>query len=445
MKVCLVHLGCDKNLVDSEHMLGILADKGYEIVADENEADIIIVNTCAFILDAKEESINTLIEMGRIKQENGARGLIACGCLAQRYAAEIHEDIPEVDAVIGTQGFDELPAVIQSILEGHPQDSFGDIDNKLICGKRRVLSGGTHIAYLKIAEGCDKRCTYCAIPSIRGGFRSVPMEILLNEAEQLAEQGVRELVLVAQETTVYGKDLYGHKALSELLHKLCGISGIEWIRLLYCYPEEIDDELIDTIKTEKKICHYLDMPIQHADDTILQRMGRRTNRKYLENLISKLRSEIPDIALRTSLITGFPGEDDEAFAGLYEFVEQMRFERLGVFTFSEEEGTIAAQMDNQVEESVKQERRDRIMQLQQKICFENAAAMVGRRLPVIIEGRIPEEGTLVGRTYMDAPDVDGYVFIESDRDIDSGRIMDVIITAGEEYDLIGEFEDEFTK
>lgn len=445
MNVLLVSLGCDKNLVDSEMMLGMLADAGYGITDDESEADIVIVNSCCFIMDAKQESIDTLIEMGTLKERGRCKALIVTGCLAQRYAKEIHEEIPEVDAIVGTTGAEQLIAVIENVLAGKSEDAVLDADSALLYGKRRILTNGGYYAYLKIAEGCDKHCTYCVIPKIRGRYRSVPMEALLAETEDLAAQGVKELILVAQETTVYGIDLYGKKSLPQLLKKLCGVEGIEWIRLMYCYPEEIDDELIRTMKEEKKICHYLDLPIQHADDTILRKMGRRTDRDSLRKTIGKLRAEISDICLRTTLITGFPGETKEMFETLASFVDEMEFDRLGVFTYSPEEDTPAAEMPDQVAEEEKEFRRNEIMLLQQEIAFEKAEAMVGRVLPVMVEGRLVKEGVVVARTYMDAPDIDGNVFIETDRDFYSGAVVMVRITGSNEYDLIGELADEFTE
>ncbi len=437
MKVMLTSLGCDKNLVDSEMMLGILSENGFELTSDENEAEVIVVNTCAFILDSKQESIDTLIEYGELKKTGNLKILVCAGCLAERYHDEILEELPEVDIIIGTTAFDKIAEAVNAYKD-KALTYLDDIEHKLVYGKKRILAEGGYTAYLKIAEGCDKKCTYCAIPGIRGSYRSVPMEVLIKEAGELADSGVKELVVVAQETTVYGVDIYGEKRLHILLQELCKISDIEWIRLLYCYPEEIYDELIDTIGREPKICHYLDIPIQHSDDTILQRMGRRTNNEYLRNLVLKLRKAIPDIALRTTLITGFPGETKENFENLKSFVKEMRFDRLGAFAYSAEEGTIAASMDNQVPDDVKEKRRDEIMMIQQEIAFEKAEEKIGREMPVIIEGRL-DDGALVGRTYMDAPDVDGYVFMDSDRDLMSGTIMNVRITGSNEYDLIGEF------
>ena len=440
-KVMLVSLGCDKNLVDSEMMLGMLSEEGFAITNDEQEAEVVIVNTCCFIMDAKEESINTLIEYGKLKETANCKALIATGCLAQRYAEEIHKEIPEVDAVVGTSAFDKIAEVLRSALGGEQKDAMEDLQHT-VAGKPRILSTGGHYAYLKIAEGCNKRCTYCIIPSIRGAYRSVPMDTLLAEARKLADGGVRELLLVAQETTLYGTDLYGEKRLPQLLRELAKIEDLKWIRILYCYPEEITEELIETIATEPKVCHYLDLPIQHSEDAVLRRMGRRTRRAELEETIAKLRKRIPDICLRTTLICGFPGETEEDYENLKSFVEKMRFDRLGVFPYSPEEGTVAEQMEDQIEDAVKKNRAEGIMALQQEIAFDKAQAMEGRVLNCIVEGRIPEENVLVCRSYMDAPDVDGYVFVDTEKEYMSGTIVQIKVTGSEEYDLIGEFTDE---
>lgn len=440
-KVMLVSLGCDKNLVDSEMMLGMLSEEGFAITNDEQEAEVVIVNTCCFIMDAKEESINTLIEYGKLKETANCKALIATGCLAQRYAEEIHKEIPEVDAVVGTSAFDKIAEVLRSALGGEQKDAMEDLQHT-VAGKPRILSTGGHYAYLKIAEGCNKRCTYCIIPSIRGAYRSIPMDTLLAEARKLADGGVRELLLVAQETTLYGTDLYGEKRLPQLLRELAKIEDLKWIRILYCYPEEITEELIETIATEPKVCHYLDLPIQHSEDAVLKRMGRRTRRAELEETIAKLRKRIPDICLRTTLICGFPGETEEDYENLKSFVEKMRFDRLGVFPYSPEEGTAAEQMEDQIEDAVKKNRAEGIMALQQEIAFDKAQAMEGRVLNCIVEGRIPEENVLVCRSYMDAPDVDGYVFVDTEKEYMSGTIVQIKVTGSEEYDLIGEFTDE---
>lgn len=444
-KVLFISLGCDKNLVDSEMMLGMLAGSGYEFTDDEREADIVVVNTCCFINDAKEESINTILEMAELKKSGDIEILLVAGCLAQRYKEEIQTEIPEVDAILGTMAIDEVVKVLDEVLRGVRQNHYKSLNGKPLTGVERIVTTGGHYAYLKIAEGCDKHCTYCIIPKVRGSYRSVPMESLVQETRKLADRGVKELILVAQETTLYGLDIYGRKALPELLHKLCEISGIYWVRILYCYPEEIDDELIRTIQEEKKICHYLDLPIQHASDRVLKRMGRRTDRQQLQDIIAKLRREIPDICLRTTLITGFPGETEEDHEEVMEFIDQMEFDRLGVFTYSQEEDTPAAIMDGQIPEEVKQERQAQLMELQQEIAFEAAENMVGKVITAVIEGKIADENAYVARTYKDAPGVDGYLFVNTDRELMTGDFVRARITASNEYDLIGELEDEFTQ
>lgn len=445
MKIMFISLGCDKNLVDSEKMLGLLADKGFTFTDNEIEADVIVVNTCTFIHDAKEESIQTLIEMGQYKTEGKLKALIATGCLAQRYHEEIRELIPEVDAILGTTAIEQIVDAVEEVLSGIKKDHLEDIQYLAATKGRRVVTTGGHFAYLKIAEGCDKFCTYCIIPKVRGKFRSVPMEDLLAEASALAEQGVKELILVAQETTLYGQDIYGKKCLPELLRKLCNIDGIYWIRILYCYPEEIDDELIAVIRDEEKIVPYLDLPIQHAADGILKRMGRRTTNADLRRIITKLRAEIPEIALRTSLITGFPGETEEEHQELYRFVNEMEFDRLGVFTYSQEEDTPAAIMPNQIEEEVKLVRQAELMELQQAIAFEKAEDMIGRVLLCMIEGKVADEDVYVARTYKDAPNVDGYIFIQTTATLITGDFVKVQVTDSNEYDLIGEIYNEFTE
>lgn len=445
MNILLVSLGCDKNLVDSEMMIGMLAEKGYAFTDDEAEADIIVVNTCCFINDAKEESIHTLLEMAELRKAGKVRALIAAGCLAQRYQEEIRQEIEEVDAIVGTTAIDKIVDAIEEVLGGKHENHLEDINRAPVHGKKRLVTTGGHFAYLKIAEGCDKRCTYCIIPKVRGSYRGVPMEALLEEAAMLAESGVKELILVAQETTLYGKDLYGQKSLPLLLQKLCKIPGICWIRILYCYPEEITDELIEVIKTEDKICNYLDIPIQHASDAVLKRMGRRTSQSELVQMIQKLRTQIPDICLRTTLITGFPGETEEDHETLMEFVDTMEFDRLGVFMYSQEEDTPAALMEGQIDEEVKQERQAELMELQQEIAYERAEAMVGSVVMAMVEGKVADENAYVARTYKDAPNVDGYLFINTSEQLMSGDFVRVRITGSYEYDLIGEMEHEFTE
>lgn len=445
MKLLCISLGCDKNLVDTEMMLGLLNKDGYTFTDDEQEADVIVINTCCFINDAKEESINTILEMAKLKETGKLKALVVTGCLAQRYKQEIIDEIPEVDGILGTSTYDEISNVLNQALGGIQVSCFHDLNTTPEIETQRLITTGGHYAFLKIAEGCDKHCTYCIIPSLRGKYRSVPMERLLNEAQILADQGVKELILVAQETTLYGVDLYGKKSLPRLLKELTGISGIQWIRIQYCYPEEITDELIEVIKTEDKICNYLDMPIQHASDAILKRMGRRTSQKQLVQIIHKLRENIPDIALRTTLISGFPGETQKDHEALMDFVNEMEFERLGVFAYSAEEDTPAAEFENQVSEEVKENRRDEIMELQQEIAFDHSESAVGRIVEVMIEGKVADENAYVGRTYMDAPGVDGLIFVNTAAELMSGCFVKVRITGALEYDLIGEMLDEFTE
>ena len=446
MKILFISLGCDKNLVDSEVMLGLLRSEGFQLTGEEAEADVIVVNSCCFIGDAKEESINTILEMAAWKEEGVCRALIVTGCLAERYKAEVLAEMPEVDAVVGTASYDKIVEVVKDVL--HLKSGcqvFQNIDQTPEVQVKRVVTTGGHYAFLKIAEGCDKHCTYCIIPKVRGKYRSVPMERLVRETEELAAGGVRELILVAQETTLYGCDLYGHKALPELLRKLAAIPGIVWIRIQYCYPEEITDELIQVIREEKKICRYLDIPVQHASDSVLKRMGRRTNGVQLREMIRKLRAEIPELALRTTLISGFPGETKEDHEILMDFVEEMEFDRLGVFAYSQEEDTPAAVMETQVPEDVKEERRSEVMELQQEISLEKSREMIGRTLLVMIEGKVADENAYVGRTYRDAPNVDGYIFINTDQEMMTGDFARVQVTGALEYDLIGEICDEFTE
>lgn len=445
IKLFCVSLGCDKNLVDTEKMLGVAGGLGVSFTDDETEADAILINTCCFIGDAKEESVNTILDMARYKEEGKCRALIVAGCLAQRYKQEIIDEIPEVDAILGTTSYEEIGNVLTRLFEENGEEKkaehiscFHDLKELPTQAEKRVMTTGGHYAFLKIAEGCDKRCTYCIIPYLRGPYRSVPMEQLLAEARELADNGVRELILVAQETTLYGKDLYGEKSLPKLLHELAQIPGIYWIRIQYCYPEEITDELIQTIKSEEKVCHYLDIPIQHASDRILRRMGRRTHKAELKERISTLRREIPDIALRTTFICGFPGETQEDHEELMEFVDEMEFERVGVFTYSAEEDTPAYSYPDQIPEEVKEERRADVMELQQEIAFEHCENMVGKVLDVMIEGKVADEPAYVGRTYMDAPNVDGLIFVNADEMLMSGDFVRVKVIGANEYDLIGE-------
>lgn len=438
MKILFISLGCDKNLVDTEKMMGLLSGSGYGFTDDENEADAVIVNTCCFISDAKQESINTLLEMAELRKEGRIKALIATGCLAQRYRDEIRKEIPEVDALVGIASTGDIEEALSEALKQNGNNYFRETGKIYRTLRSRIITTGGHFAYLKIAEGCNKNCTYCIIPKVRGRYVSVPMEELLEEARDLAGKGVRELILVAQETTLYGTDIYGKKMLPELLRKLCEVEGLHWIRLLYCYPEEITDELIDTIASEEKICNYLDIPIQHASDKILKKMGRRTDQEELRDRITHIRERIPGIALRTTLISGFPGETQEDFEDLYRFVNEAEFDRLGVFTYSQEEDTAAAEMEDQIPDEIKNSRRDELMELQQAVCFDKNEEMVGTVLEVMVEGKVADEDTYVTRTYRDAPSVDGYLFLNTGANLMTGDFVKVRVTGSNDYDLIGE-------
>lgn len=442
MNILFVSLGCDKNLVDSEVMLGMLKERGYTFTDDQTQADAAVVNTCCFINDAKEESIQTILELAELKKTGQLKALIVAGCLAQRYQAEIQKEIEEVDAIIGTTALERVVETLDEVLDGKGENHLEALDKAPLGGKERVLTTGGYFSYLKIAEGCNKHCTYCIIPKVRGEYRSVPMELLLDEARQLAGKGIKELILVAQETTLYGMDLYGEKKLPELLDRLCEIEGLIWIRIMYCYPEEITQELIDVMKRQPKICHYLDIPIQSGSDRILKLMGRRTDTAQIEALVDHLREEIPDICIRTTFITGFPTETEEDFTETMEFINRIEFDRLGAFTYSPEEGTPASGMDGQVEEEIKLRRQQEMMELQQEIAFEAAENMKGRELTVMIEGKLAEEDVYVARTYKDAPSVDGYLFVNTDWSLMSGDFVKVRVTGANEYDLIGEIIEE---
>ncbi|MCR5546211.1 MAG: 30S ribosomal protein S12 methylthiotransferase RimO [Lachnospiraceae bacterium] len=444
MKACFVSLGCDKNLVDTEHMMAILSKDGYDFVSDPEDADVAIINSCCFIADALEESINTIIEIGKLKTEGNLKALILAGCLGQRFTDGVLEDLPEVDGIVGTNSYDELSAVIKKALTGEKEVIKKDFSSLPSNEKGRFLTNVVPYSYLKIAEGCDKHCTYCIIPSIRGDFRSVPLNELVEEAKMLAASGVKELNLVAQEVTLWGVDLYGKKSLTLLLEQLSLIDGIEWIRLLYCYPEEINEELVSYMASNPKICHYIDMPIQHCSDTILRRMGRKTSKADILEKISLLREKMPDIALRTTLICGFPGETEENHKELLQFVRETAFDRLGCFAYSQEDGTPAAKFEDQIEEDVKNTWRDEVMALQQEIIFSTNQTLVGKTLSCFVEGKV-EDGVYAARTYRDAPEVDGYIFIETNRELISGDIVSVRVTDFKEYDLIGGLQDEFTK
>ena len=438
MEILFISLGCDKNLVDTECIIGALGRAGHSFTNEEERAEAIIVNSCCFINDAKEESIQAILEMAEYKEAGSCKALVVTGCLAQRYRDEIIQEIPQVDAVLGTNSFGEIVKALEEAVKGGRYQSYRPLEGLPKLEGRRSLTTGGHYAHLKIAEGCNKNCTYCIIPKIRGRYRSVPMEELLEQARELAGQGVRELILVAQETTLYGVDLYGEKSLHRLLDGLNQIPGIYWIRIMYCYPEEIYEELIASIKRNPKVCHYLDMPIQHIHDGILRRMGRRTSQEELREKISYLKEEIPDITLRTTLISGFPGETQEMHEELMYFLNEVEFDRLGAFTYSPEEGTPAAEFPDQVEEEQKSAWRDEIMELQEEIIFDQNEEMIGKELWVMVEGKVDGESAYVGRTYRDAPEIDGYIFVNAEEAFMTGDFVKVRVTGAFEYDLIGE-------
>ena len=440
MKLLFISLGCDKNLVDSEFMIGMLTNDGIELTDDETEADIIIINSCCFINDAKEESIQNILEMAEYRKSGSCKALIVTGCLAQRYQDEIIKEIPEVDAILGTNSYDAIVEAVHEVLSNHSYKNLGTLTGLPKLENKRVVTTGGHYAHLKIAEGCNKNCTYCVIPSIRGRYRSVPIETLVQQAKELVADGVKEIILVAQETTLYGIDLYGEKSLHRLLDELNTIPGLFWIRIMYCYPEEIYDELVDAMIRNTKVCHYLDMPIQHCNDAILKRMGRRTNKEDLMRIIRDLRGKIPDITLRTTLICGFPGETEEMHEELMQFIHDMEFDRLGAFAYSPEEGTPAAEFPDQIKEETKQDWQADVMELQEEVIFDKNDAMKGRELYAFIEGKVADENAYVGRTYRDAPGIDGYIFINTDEELITGDIVKVKVTGAYEYDLIGELK-----
>lgn len=449
VKIAFVSLGCDKNLMDSEVMLGLIEEEGYVVTPDESDADIVIVNSCGFILDANQEAIDNILRIADYKTDGNLKGIIVTGCMAQRYKNEIFESLPEVDAVVGTGDFEQIGEVIKELTEGKKQVSLiTDKDHKINEDnvlKRKISTAGG-FAYMKIAEGCDNFCTYCTIPSLRGKYRSRTMDSLIKEAQMLADNDVREIILIAQDTSLYGKDLYGKLMLPELLRKISEIDGIEWIRLLYCYPENITDELIDEIALNPKVCHYMDMPIQHADDAVLKRMGRKSTRAGLIDVIGKIRAKMPDFCFRTTLIVGFPGETEEQFKNLVDFIEEVKFDRLGVFTYSREEGTPAYKMPDQIDEEIKVERKDYIMDIQKNISAEKCDSFIGKTLKVIIEGKIEgEDNAYCGRSYRDCYEIDGFVFFESDNELIAGDFVNVEITSASDYDLIGVIDDEFTE
>ena len=442
--LAFISLGCDKNLVDSEVMLGLCRKEGINIIQEEEKADVIVINTCCFINDALEESIDTILQAGKLKETGNCKAIIVAGCLGQRYEKEIFDELPEVDAILGTTEYESIVEAVKAVLEGKKIKTLGDFDKVMKDENNsinRVVTTAGHYAYLKIAEGCDSHCTYCVIPSLRGKYRSRSMESLIEETKTLAEQGVKELILVAQDTAVYGKDIYGKSVLDELLKNICKVDGIEWVRLLYCYPENITDETIEVMASEKKILHYLDMPVQHGSDSVLKRMGRRSTAKLIKEKVEKLRKAMPDIAIRTSIITGFPQENGEEFGALAEFIQDISFDRLGVFTYSREEGTPAAKMDGQISEELKQERKDIIMDIQRNISAEKCRSFEGKELKVIIEGKLPDDNIYCARSYRDAPEIDGLVFVKSEEELLTGDFVNVLITASSDYDLYGDVKE----
>jgi len=448
-KIAFVSLGCDKNLTDSEIMLGLIEEEGYIITPDESDADIVIVNSCGFIMDANEEAIDNILRIADYKTSGKLYGIIVTGCMAQRYKDEIFESLPEVDAVVGTGDFEKIGEVIKALTEGKRQVKLiTDKNNKLReenSLKRKISTAGG-FAYLKIAEGCDNLCTYCTIPSLRGKYRSRTMESLMEEALMLSENGVKEIIVIAQDVSMYGIDIYGKKMLPELLRKISGIDGIEWIRLLYCYPENITDELIEEIAENNKICKYLDMPVQHSDNEILKRMGRKSTREGLFNVIGKIREKMPHFCFRTTLIVGFPGETEENFNNLVDFIKKVEFDRLGVFTYSREENTPAYKMKGQIDEKVKKHRKDYIMELQKTISAKKCESFIGKTLKVIIEGKIEgEDNVFCGRSYRDCYEIDGFVFFEGNDELIAGDFVFVRITGASDYDLIGVIDYEFAE
>ena len=442
--LAFISLGCDKNLVDSEVMLGLCRKEGINIIQEEEKADVIVINTCCFINDALEESIDTILQAGKLKETGNCKAIIVAGCLGQRYEKEIFDELPEVDAILGTTEYESIVEAVKAVLEGKKIKTLGDFDKVMKDENNslnRVVTTAGHYAYLKIAEGCDSHCTYCVIPSLRGKYRSRSMESLIEETKTLAQQGVKELILVAQDTAVYGKDIYGKSVLDELLKNICKVDGIEWVRLLYCYPENITDETIEVMASEKKILHYLDMPVQHGSDSVLKRMGRRSTAKLIKQKVEKLRKAMPDIAIRTSIITGFPQENGEEFGALAEFIQDIGFDRLGVFTYSREDGTPAAKMEGQISEELKQERKDIIMDIQRNISAEKCRSFEGKELKVIIEGKLPDDNIYCARSYRDAPEIDGLVFVKSEEELLTGDFVNVLITASSDYDLYGDVKE----
>lgn len=443
-KIGVISLGCPKNLVDSEIMLGLLKKENYEITSNEEEANIIIVNTCGFIDSAKQESINSILEMAQYKK-NKCEILVVTGCLAERYKEKIFEQIPEVDAVVGTGGYGEIAKVIENAYSGNKTASYGKLNEVAYLENERLISNNKGFAYLKIAEGCNNCCTYCIIPSLRGPYRSRKIEDIINEATYLEKEGVKELILVAQDVTRYGTDIYKSRKLVELIRRLSELNGIEWIRLLYCYPEEIDESLINELSINKKLCKYIDIPIQHASDNILKSMGRRGTEKDIDLLIGNLRKRVPGIVIRTSFIVGFPGENDEDFNKLSEFIKKQEFDRLGVFTYSKEEDTAAAKLKPQISKRIKEKRYKEIMLIQKDIVARKNKERLNKTYKTLVEG-VSEDGIFyIGRSYAEAPDIDNVIYLTASEPLEIGRFVNVNILNADEYDLIGEVENESSK
>lgn len=444
LKIALESLGCSKNLMDAEIMTGILKEKWYEFVEEFDEADIIIVNTCGFIRDAKQESIDTIVELSQLKEVGKLKYLIVTGCLAQRYADELLEEIPEIDAIVGTGNFMNISEIIDRLESEKNVTEIGNIEFAFDETLPRYVSTPEHMAYLKIGEGCSNHCTYCIIPKLRGKYRSRKIEDIVEEAKTLAAEGVKELVVIAQDTTRYGEDLYGEAKLAELLEELAGIEGIKWIRIMYSYPESITEKLIDVIAAHDNICSYFDMPIQHASNRVLKRMNRRTSKEDIRSKVEMIRSKIPDAVIRTTVIVGFPGETEEDLEELIDFMKEIKFDRLGAFAYSREEDTPADRMDGHMDEEIKEERRDRVMMVQQAISEEINQKREDKVFEVLIEEEA-EDGVYVGRTQGDAEEIDSVVYVNSDEELEIGSFVNVYITEAMEYDLIGDVVDELAE
>lgn len=443
-KISIISLGCSKNTVDSDQMISILKENDFILTKDEREADIVVINTCGFIESAKEESINTIIEIGEYKTHGDCEILLVAGCLGERYKEDLMKELPEIDGILGTGNIDEIVDVVNLLLEGEKTIRTGEINKDYDESIKRSLVKGEHTSYIKIAEGCDNLCTYCIIPKLRGKYRSRDMDSIIEEAKALVENGTKEIILIAQDTTKYGIDIYNEYRLPNLLDELNKIEGLKWIRILYLYPDTFNDSLIESIKRNEKVTNYVDIPIQHINNKVLRRMNRSTSKESITELINKLRKEIPDITIRTTLIVGFPGETEEEFNELYDYIKETKFDRLGAFTYSKEEDTPAALLGDQIDEDIKIERQEKIMKLQQEISFNLSRKKIGKEYEVLVEEKV-EDGVYIGRTYMDSPEIDGIVYVHSDKDLEVGSFVTVEISESLEYDLIGDVVDESGK